>query len=112
MKAIDGKDSTKWCDTPVGPLVISFPVPVHVHYYTYRTGNDAPERDPVEWRLQGSMDNENWANLSHVQTAPPDARDTLLPLFALGVRLQASLVLRDIIPMLEDHTDLVPLIPD
>ena len=34
--------------------------PVSISSYQLITGNDAIERDPVEWRLYGSNDNTNW----------------------------------------------------
>ena len=32
-------------------------------YYTLTSGNDAPERDPKNWILEGSNDGENWTEL-------------------------------------------------
>lgn len=31
--------------------------------YTIMSANDAPDRDPKSWKLQGSMDGENWTDI-------------------------------------------------
>jgi autotransporter-associated beta strand protein len=44
-------------------LRIDFPSARRITHYNWATGNDAPERDPAAWRLQGSYDGEAWTDL-------------------------------------------------
>lgn len=59
----DGKwVSTKWnCS-----LIIKMAKATTITGFGFITGNDIPERDPVQWRLQGSNNGTNWVNL-HTQ---------------------------------------------
>jgi hypothetical protein len=66
-KGYDGDDLTKWLDfnfnaevNGVSVLVIQFPAPVNFDSYHWVTGNDAPDRDPVSWSLEVSVDGVNW----------------------------------------------------
>ena len=61
--ASDGDYGTKWLNfdyTPGTALIFQFPSSTSVDSYNYVTGGDAPERDPVSWRLEGSLDGTNW----------------------------------------------------
>lgn len=42
---------------------LDFYDPVILGAYTFTSGNDAPERDPKNWKLEGSMDGDNWTML-------------------------------------------------
>lgn len=44
-------------------LRINFASAQKVTHYNWATGNDAVERDPAAWRLQGSYDGVNWVDL-------------------------------------------------
>ncbi|MDG2324900.1 MAG: lamin tail domain-containing protein [Akkermansiaceae bacterium] len=58
--AVDGSLTTKWLDFNQGPLVFDFGSATTVGGYRWSTANDAPERDPVRWILEGSDDETNW----------------------------------------------------
>lgn len=61
--AIDGDFDTKFLDHLIQPLIVAFPAPVTVDAWSYVTGNDATERDIVQWRVWGSNDGTNWTLL-------------------------------------------------
>jgi len=44
-------------------LRIDFASPQPITHYNWATGNDAADRDPAAWRLQGSHDGETWVDL-------------------------------------------------
>lgn len=57
----------------------AFYQPQIINAYTITTGNDAPERDPKDWEIQGSENGESWVTLNAVTgysfgTAPTDRR--------------------------------------
>lgn len=56
----DLSTATKWLDFNRGPLVFEFPAPVTIDRYRFATANDAEERDPVRWMLEGSTDGTTW----------------------------------------------------
>jgi hypothetical protein len=60
LKAIDGLTGTKWLDFNKKPLVVDFSVPTTFDAYVINTANDAIERDPVRWVLEGSADGTNF----------------------------------------------------
>ncbi len=37
-----------------------YDAPQIVNGYSFTSGNDAPERDPKKWKVEGSIDGENW----------------------------------------------------
>ncbi|MDX9918779.1 MAG: glycoside hydrolase family 76 protein [Paludibacter sp.] len=39
--------------------------PVKLNAYSLTSANDAPERDPKEWKLYGSKDNKNWTLIDY-----------------------------------------------
>ena len=41
-------------------MQFSFPSETTIKYYGIGSGNDAQDRDPKEWTLQGSNDGINW----------------------------------------------------
>ncbi|CAN5430540.1 hypothetical protein BH23VER1_BH23VER1_02910 [soil metagenome] len=78
--AVDADTSTKWLDFNMGPLVLDFGVPVDIDAYRFATANDAPARDPVSFRLEGSDDQIDWDLLSNiVDFATPTDRFTYTP---------------------------------
>lgn len=42
---------------------LTFPNPITIGAYTFTSGNDAPDRDPKDWILQGSNDGSSWTTL-------------------------------------------------
>ena len=58
--AIDGDLGTKWLDFEKGSLVLDFGRRVTADGYRWATANDALERDPVQWTLEGSDNNATW----------------------------------------------------
>jgi hypothetical protein len=80
--AVDGNTATKWLDFLKGPLVLDFGTPVTVDGYYFTTANDATERDPIAWTLEGSADGTNWTLIdSQDQLFPPDERFTPTEIF-------------------------------
>jgi len=66
LKLIDNDTRTKFLQFNFSDFVwfeLEFFEPVILGAYTFTSGNDAPERDPKNWRLEGSMDGENWTLL-------------------------------------------------
>lgn len=74
-KLIDGSASTKFCCTNYtsfsSGLVILFDIPERIIFsqYSYVTGNDSNERDPITWKLEYSDDGTKWAVASEVANA-------------------------------------------
>ncbi|OLB77055.1 MAG: alpha-mannosidase [Actinobacteria bacterium 13_2_20CM_2_71_6] len=63
-KLVDGDPSTKWLAfQPTATLTFKLPQPVAAVHYTLTSANDAPERDPRDWTLQGSTDGTTWTTL-------------------------------------------------
>lgn len=68
LKLVDNDLNTKFL---VGGLPADFelwlqqqlPLSQIVNRYTITSGNDAPERDPTHWELQGSNDTSSWTTL-------------------------------------------------
>lgn len=66
LKLIDNDTRTKFLQFNFSQFVwfeLEFFEPVILGAYTFTAGNDAPERDPKNWRLEGSMDGTNWTLL-------------------------------------------------
>lgn len=65
-KVIDNNIDTKFFTGGYQPglwLQLQFNEPVAVSVYTITSGNDAHDRDPKSWELQGSNDGTNWTGL-------------------------------------------------
>lgn len=66
---IDGNTKTKYCadkgsgDDPVAWIVYHLPAAKAVTAYSITSANDEPGRDPKNWKLQGSNDNQTWTDL-------------------------------------------------
>jgi len=64
QQANDNSLSTKWYDgTKTTPLVLDFGSPTLATAYRFATAEDMPTRDPVSWRVEGSLDNASWVVL-------------------------------------------------
>ena len=62
----DNNQNTKYCTPNATPWVqYQFPdgVKPSIVAYAFRTANDAAERDPKEWVLQGSDDGKEWKDI-------------------------------------------------
>ncbi|MFC7534008.1 GH92 family glycosyl hydrolase [Actinoplanes sp. GCM10030250] len=61
---VDDNSATKWLTTAAtATLTDRLAGAVAVKQYTLTSGNDAPERDPRSWTLQGSADGTTWVTL-------------------------------------------------
>ena len=68
----DGDKNTKYCVEFDGEIEVTFKTKkdIAVKAYLMRTGNDTadyPDRNPDEWAIYGSSDNENWIELTKVE---------------------------------------------
>src|SRR5215218_7338046 len=62
--AVDGSPDSKWLTFhPTGWLSVELAEPVAVTTYALTSANDAPERDPRDWTLQGSDDGSSWTTI-------------------------------------------------
>ena len=59
-EADDGDVGTKWLDFNKGELIYDYGSSVQIDAYSFTTANDATERDPVRWLLEGSDDGLTW----------------------------------------------------
>ncbi len=61
--AFDGNSGSKFC-IAMAKIWLQYEYPAgrkeRIVAYSIRSGNDAPERDPVDWKLLGSNDGENY----------------------------------------------------
>tara|TARA_R110002051_G_scaffold3799_9_gene20308 strand:- start:3644 stop:4447 length:804 start_codon:yes stop_codon:yes gene_type:complete len=64
-KLVDGDKDTKYLSGYVAPfwVTLEFDTPVIAGYYALTSGNDAPDRDPRDWEIQGSQDGVTWVTL-------------------------------------------------
>jgi len=63
-RGVDGSASSKWLTfASSGWLQVRLAHPAVVVRYALTAANDAPERDPRDWRLQGSNDGTSWTTL-------------------------------------------------
>lgn len=66
LKAIDNDFNSKFLINPHQSnfyMQLSFPAAQQVASYTLTSGNDAPDRDPKDWKFSGSMDGNTWVDL-------------------------------------------------
>ncbi|MFC3196066.1 fasciclin domain-containing protein [Parapedobacter deserti] len=63
--AFDGNRETKFLLGGFNGAWLKFELdtPAVAGAYTITSANDFPERDPIDWNLQGSNDDENWTTL-------------------------------------------------
>ncbi len=74
-ESVDGNVDTKWCIIHKGrPLVWQVELPaeaaVTVREYALTAAEDVPDRDPTEWKLEGSNDGKAWTILDHRRDEP------------------------------------------
>ncbi|WP_405662272.1 GH92 family glycosyl hydrolase [Streptomyces sp. RK9] len=63
-KLVDGEQSTKWLTfKPTGWVEFELDAPAKVVTYALTSANDHQERDPKDWKLQGSTDGKDWKDL-------------------------------------------------
>ncbi len=68
---VDGDTGTKWFGNDTSqPVLFTFDEPVQIDAYMMWTANDAPDRDPLSWRLEGSNDGFDWVLLDTVMNFP------------------------------------------
>ncbi|GAA4036257.1 GH92 family glycosyl hydrolase [Allokutzneria multivorans] len=61
---IDGNTSSKWLAfANTGWLEFTLSEPIAITSYAVSSANDAPERDPKNWKLQGSQDGKAWSDV-------------------------------------------------
>ena len=61
-----GELDAKWCGAPPPQWVaVELAVPHVLTHFTLAAGNDAPERDPTNFRIEGSMDGTAWTTIFH-----------------------------------------------
>lgn len=61
--------SGKWCSLTWNcSIIIKFSEPTLVNGFGFITGNDFPERDPLQWLIQGSNNGNNWLTLHNQNT--------------------------------------------
>jgi hypothetical protein len=65
LKLIDGDLSSKYLTDYKQPFFITlqFTGSQIINFYQLTSGNDGPDRDPLDWEIQGSNDGENWETL-------------------------------------------------
>jgi hypothetical protein len=83
----DNNTATKWnsLNKTASTLVVDFGSPRQVTGYRWATANDATERDPVSWSIQGSNDNATWTTIDQQSNvAVTTNRQTYLADFGLG----------------------------
>lgn len=68
-KLVDNNVDTKFLVFNINNILpdfwyqLNFPSPIVLGAYTMTSGNDAPERDPKDWKLLGSNDGASWTEL-------------------------------------------------
>ncbi|MDT5038604.1 MAG: hypothetical protein QOE03_3789, partial [Micromonosporaceae bacterium] len=63
-RAVDGNSATKWLTmAPTGMLTVKMAQAVTATQYSLTSANDAPDRDPRDWTLEGSTDGQQWTAL-------------------------------------------------
>jgi hypothetical protein len=71
----DGDATTKWLtDTPTSWAQYTLDAPYTVVKYALTSANDAPERDPRDWTLEGSADGTTWTTVDTVTGNSFDSR--------------------------------------
>jgi|GEM_PF-2617807 len=90
---IDGNDFSKWLDFNRQPLIFDFGGPTAIDSYSLTNGNDAPERDPVRWVIEGSDDGSSWSlvdNVSSFDFPVPAVRNTSFQTISFPVPANAG----------------------
>ncbi len=72
--SIDGNARTKWCVDKAGAAVTwlaELPAAEKITSYVLTSADDMPDRDPREWKLEGSDDGRQWSLLDKRELAQP-----------------------------------------
>jgi hypothetical protein len=67
---VGGGEAKFCCDGGVWSLTVEFPEYVSLTHFTITSSNDAPERDPRVWEIQGSNDGDSFQNIVQFNWAP------------------------------------------
>ncbi len=65
-KLVDNNNNSKFLIAGFTPgfwMQLQFPTPEKIGAYTVTSGNDAPDRDAIDWQLVGSNDGNTWTVL-------------------------------------------------
>eukprot|EP00756_Hemistasia_phaeocysticola_P038881 Hpha_TRINITY_DN16787_c2_g2::TRINITY_DN16787_c2_g2_i1::g.76115::m.76115 len=65
-KAVDGNVQTKWLDFQKQYMVITYQTPQSPTTWSFVTGNDQDERDPMDFTMEVSEDNQKWTLVTEV----------------------------------------------
>ncbi|MBK1882913.1 hypothetical protein JIN85_10830 [Luteolibacter pohnpeiensis] len=85
-KLIDGSTDTKWLNYAKQGVIIRFPEITTIDAYSFSTANDSQERDPGNWKLEGSNDGTNWFLLDvRINGSVPSDRKASTDTFSLPV---------------------------
>jgi len=82
---IDGDLTNKWLDFNNQPVVFDFGEPTvenptpSFDSYAFVTGNDAPGRDPINWKLEGSDDGTTWTLIENIDYDYPTPSPRQVP---------------------------------
>ena len=64
-----GSGDDKWCcETAPQWISVKLDLPHILTHFTLSAGNDAPERDPTRWMIEGSADGSHWNVIFHWDT--------------------------------------------
>jgi hypothetical protein len=63
---VESGTPTKWLSTNLNPVIFDLGAQVSFDHYSFSTGDDHPERDPVQWLLEGSNDKTTWTLIDNV----------------------------------------------
>lgn len=66
LKVVDNNFTSKFLINPYRNdfyMQLAFPQPQQVASYTLTSGDDAPGRDPKDWKFSGSIDGSTWVDL-------------------------------------------------
>jgi len=75
-QSTDGDHKTKWCFEHAGANVqwmVELPKDAEPTQYRFISADDMPERDPLQWKLEGSRDGKTWVILDERQGQKPFA---------------------------------------
>uniref|UniRef100_A0A7S1LK49 F5/8 type C domain-containing protein n=1 Tax=Alexandrium catenella TaxID=2925 RepID=A0A7S1LK49_ALECA len=88
QEAIDNNVGTKWLDYQSTPFFVAYASTESFDTFALTTANDVPTRDPVGWRVEGSLDGNTYVLLHEIMDAfseVPTARHTETRHFRIGV---------------------------
>ena len=77
-----GGGDMKWCcEGPTQSIYVQFSTTYVLTHFTITSGNDAGDRDPDQWEIQGSNDGTNWTTIFEYDddgTSPFTARSQVI----------------------------------